>query len=146
MRALNSLVVLACALGAPTVAYASGSARIQQSNGDVRTYQNVHIAVENKQMSVTSADRVGKLVFQKAACEAVGKLIRCYPYSAVLYQHGQRREVHIDRGTAWLNPSANAAQLPRSSTQIPPHGVVMSILTKAGTYVSLTGTVDSFKR
>ena len=146
MRALSFIAFLSILLAVPEAVSAAGSARIQQANGDVRSYPNVRIVIENKQMSVTSADGVGKLVFQKAACSAVGKLIRCYPYAAVLYQRGQARQINIERGTAWLNPTAVGEQLPRSSTMLPPRGVLLSVLTKAGTYLSLTGTVDQLKR
>ena len=146
MRALNFAIALTFVLGIPNAVNATGSARVQQYNGAVRTYSNVRIVIENKQMTITSADGVGKLVFQKAACESIDGLVRCYPYSAVLYQRGESRQIQIDRGTAWLNPGSVKKQLPRSSTQLPPHGVLLSIRTKAGTYVSLTGTVDQLKR
>jgi hypothetical protein len=49
-------------------------------------------------------------------------------------------------GTVWLNPSATTQQLTYSSTQLPPRGVLLSIQTKAGTYVSVTGIIDRIQK
>jgi hypothetical protein len=63
-----------------------------------------------------------------------------------LYQHGQTLHVALASGTVWLNPTATAQPLSMSSAHIPAHGVLMSVNTKAGTYVSLAGTVDEVKK
>jgi hypothetical protein len=52
----------------------------------------------------------------------------------------------LQSGTVWLNPTRTEQPLSYSSTQLAPHGVLMSIHTKAGTYVSLTGTVDEIQK
>lgn len=135
-----------CIAGLAGVASATGTARVQQRDGDVKIYRNVRISIENKQMTLISGDRVGTIVIQKAACSAVDKLIRCYPYAAVLKQRGGTRQIFIENGTAWLNPSDSSQHLPMSSTKLPPQGVLMSVKTKAGTYFSLTGIADRLKR
>lgn len=127
-------------------AAALGTARIQQADGAVKTYANVYIRIANKSMTITSADRKGTLVLQKAACSMVGDLMRCYPYSATLNQHGAVRPISLITGTVWLNPSDVKHQLPKSSTQLPPRGVLLSLKTKKGTYVSVTGTIDELKK
>ncbi len=146
MRVPVLAIALLCVWGFPNAAFATGTARVQQRDGEVRIYRNVHISIAEKQMSLTSGDRVGTIVISKAACSAVGKLVRCFPYSAVLKQHGGSRRIEIRNGTAWLNPSDSKQQLPQSSTQLPPHGVLLSVLTKAGTYFSLDGIVDVLKK
>ncbi|MBV8637448.1 MAG: hypothetical protein JO322_05135 [Candidatus Eremiobacteraeota bacterium] len=125
---------------------ATGTARIQQPDGDVKVYKNVRIAIEHKQMTVTSADGVGTFVISRAACSAVDKLVRCYPYDAVLKQHGMTLPITIVEGTAWLNPSANKAHLPNSGTELEPHGLMLSFRTKRGSYVSLSGVVDVLQK
>ncbi len=136
------IALFACIAVAPLVAFATGTARIQQSSGDVKTYKNVRIAIQQSQMTLTSADGVGKFVISRAACSAVDKLVRCYPYDAVLKQHGETLPITIVDGTAWLNPTETAQTLPNSTTQLGPHGVMLSFKTKRGSYVSLTGVVD----
>lgn len=127
-------------------AIAAGTARIQQADGDVRSYPNVRISIENKTMRMTSADGKGTLVIDKAACNHVGELIRCLPYGARLYQNGEVHSVTIVNGTVWFNPSAGVERLPFSSTQLAHNGVLMSLHTKNGTYVSLDGRVDVVKK
>jgi hypothetical protein len=146
-RVLLSLAVTA-ALGVAFcgTAGATGTVRIQQRDGDSKTYSNVRIVVFNDSMTITSSDGVGTLVLGKAACTKVGELLRCLPYDATLEQHGASTHVPLQSGTVWLNPSATTQQLSLSSTQLPPRGVLLSIQTKAGTFVSLTGIVDRIQK
>ena len=145
MRALYLAAALSLA-ALPAGAYANGTARVQQADGDTRTYQNVRIAIADKQMTITSADGVGTIVIERAGCVAVDKLVRCHPYEASLRQRGQNVPIVIKEGTAWFNPSGEAQQLPMSSQMIPAKGVVMSMSSQKGTFLSLTGVVDSVKR
>jgi hypothetical protein len=119
---------------------------IRQHDGSIRTYTNVRIGIGNDQMELTSSDGQGTLVLGKAACMKEGQLIRCLPYDATLFQGGNKRRIVLQSGTVWLNPTQTKQQLPLSSAQLPPHGVLMSVNTRAGTYVSLTGTVDEMHK
>lgn len=141
-----AIVVFACVLSIPAVAPATGTARIQAPDGNVKVYKNVRIAIEHKQMKLTSADGVGTFVISRAACAAVDKLVRCYPYDAVLKQHGVELPITIVEGTAWLNPGTAKAPVPNSGTQLGPHGVMLSFRTKRGSLVSLTGVVDVLQK
>ena len=125
---------------------ATGTVRVQQHDGSVQTYPNVHISIGNDAMSLTTADGKGTLIIGKASCTKIGELIRCLPYDATLQQHGESRRVALQAGTAWFNPTTSSQPLALSSTQLPAHGVLMSVHTKAGTYVSLTGVVDEIKK
>jgi hypothetical protein len=147
MRALVSVLSFACLLSIQIgAASATGTARVQQHDGAVKTYRNVRIRIENKSMSITSSDGKGTLTISKAACSTIGKLMRCLPYAAVLDQNGRTQPIAMQSGTVWLNPGDAKQQLPHSSTQLSPRGVLLSIQTKAGTYVSLNGTVDELKK
>ena len=146
MNRFSYLLFVACVVSLSAPATATGTARIQQADGDVKVYQNVRIIVEHKQMSITSSDGVGTLIIRKAACSAVEKLIFCLPYSATLNQHGGTKTIMIESGSAWLNPSGDKQSLPHSSTQLPPRGFLLSVRTKAGTYFSLNGVVDQLKK
>ncbi|MGA7569362.1 MAG: hypothetical protein WBG27_00585 [Candidatus Aquilonibacter sp.] len=127
-------------------ARATGTARIAQRDGATKTYTNVRIVVQTESMAITSSDGQGTLVFGKAACTKVGELLRCIPYDATLEQHGQSTHIPLKYGTVWLNPSATTQQLTYSSTQLVPRGVLLSIRTKAGTYVSVTGVIDRIQK
>jgi hypothetical protein len=127
-------------------ASATCSARIQQRDGSTKTYANVRIAVRDQSMWITSSDGQGTLVFGKAACTKIGELLECLPYDATLYQNGERRHVPLQSGTAWFNPTTANQQLTHSSAHLPPRGVLLSVVTKAGTYLTLTGIVDEIKK
>jgi hypothetical protein len=142
VRASVFVMTLACIAGVPCSAFAAGTARVQQRDGAVRIYKDVHIKIAEQRLWITSSDRVGTLVIGKASCTGFDKLIRCLPYTAVLEQRGAKRNLVIENGSAWFNPSKTTQTLPQSSTKLPPHGVLMTLKTKAGTYVSLSGTVD----
>ncbi|HTV93734.1 MAG TPA: hypothetical protein VMG98_13545 [Verrucomicrobiae bacterium] len=147
VRVLAS-VALAAALSAVTCgpASATGTVRIQQRDGATKTYSSVRIVVFNESMAITSSDGQGTLILGKAACTKVGELLRCIPYDATLEQHGEVTHIPLKYGTVWFNPSDDNQQLSYSSTQLPPRGVLLSIQTKAGTYVSLTGIVDRIQK
>lgn len=143
---VSALLAVAIAAVPFGLASATGTARIQQRDGSTKTYTDVRIDVTTESMAITSSDGQGTLVFGKAACTKVGELLRCIPYDATLEQHGQSTHIPLQYGTVWLNPSTTTQQLTYSSTRLPPRGVLLSIQTKAGTYVSLTGIVDRIQK
>jgi hypothetical protein len=122
---------------------ASGTARIQQPDGSVKVYDDVHIRVQGRErLLITSSDGKGTLVVNKASCTAIANLLRCLAYSAELDQNGRVLPIALQTGTLWLNLSSAIHQLPFSSTQLPTRGVLMALATKRGTHVALTGTLD----
>ena len=141
------IVALLCAsVAVATPAGATGTAQIQQPNGSVKTYPKVRILIDSQSMTLVSADGAGTLYIGKAACTKEGELIRCFPYDATYDHNGTRMHIVLQKGTVWLNPTTSKVPLPQSSTQLAPHGVMLSMHTKAGTYMSLTGTVDQIKK
>jgi hypothetical protein len=141
-RVVLAILAAALAVASPWSARAAGTVLVQQRDGSIKTYNNVRITVGNAQMEITSADGQGTLVLGKAACTKVGDLVRCIPYDATLFQNGLKMHIFVQSGTVWLNPTTSNQPLALSSAQLPPHGVLLSLHTRAGTYVSLTGTVD----
>lgn len=121
---------------------ATGTALIQKSDGTIKSYANVHIAVRDEALAITSSDGQGTLVFGKAACTKIGALVRCLPYDATLLQYGGKVHIALRSGTVWLNPTQSSQPLTHSSAKLPPRGVLLLVTTKAGTIVSLTGRVD----
>ena len=144
--AVAGALIIAGLAFAPVIAHARGTARIQQRDGTVKYYHDVLIRIRNEALALTSSDGKGTLVIGKAACLKVGELVECIPYEATLMQNGESHRVMLKSGTAWFNPTTSKQTLSYSSTQIPPHGVILSVQTKAGTYLSLTGTVDQMVR
>jgi len=102
----------------------------------------VKIRIVDKTLRITSADGKGTLVIQKAACSYVGEIQTCLPYQLALEQGGTSKPVNIKRGTVYVNLTSGTLQLPNSTTQIGPRGIVMSMTTKIGTVINLTGTID----
>lgn len=127
-------------------ATATGTARIEHPDGTVSTYSNVRIVIWNESMALTSSDGRGTVVLGKASCTKTDALIRCLPWDATLFQHGEKIHIPLRSGTVWLNPTQAYQQLTDSSTHIPPHGVILAIETKHGTYVTLTGVIDEVHR
>lgn len=147
LKVTLAFVTLCAILSAsPYRAVAVGTARIQLPDGDVKFYKNVFIRIKNEAMAITSADGVGTLVLGKAACTRVGELLRCIPYDATLDQRGRSRHIALQSGTVYVNTSNSPQTLPYSSTKIPPRGVLLSVRSKRGTYVSLSGVIDQVQK
>lgn len=130
----------------PAAASATGTVVIAMRDGSTKTYNNVHVIIWNESMAVTSSDGQGTVVFGKASCTKVGELVKCLPWDATLFQNGEKLRVALARGTVWLNPTTDYQSLTGSSQKIAPHGVLLAVRTKRGTYVTLTGTVDEVHR
>lgn len=147
---LRGILIASIALAAVAVPLhavrATGTVLVQQPDGSKQTYTNVRIAIKDQAMAITSSDGEGTLVLGKAACSIVGALLECLPYDATLLQNGQRFHIPLQSGTVWINPTKTKQQLTFSSTQLPPHGVLLAVKSKRGTYVTLTGTVDEVQR
>ena len=139
---LSFALFLSLLSASPCAADATGTARVQQSDGSLKVYSNVRIVVQHKTMSLTSSDGKGTIVISKAACTQVNDMYRCLPYAVTLDQNGRSVPITLQSGTVWLNPTSTKQPLPQSSIQVEPHGVMLSLQTKRGTYVSLTGTAD----
>ena len=131
---------------ASTAAYAKGTVTVQQSDGSTQQYAGVTIRVVNKTLRITTADGVGTLAIDRAACSYVGNLMMCLPYDMTLDQGGGSHPLDFQRGTVYLNLTDTKQQLPLSSTQLPPQGILLSLTTKIGTIVNLSGTIDAVQK
>jgi len=145
-RYLAAFVLLGWFAGLSGPAEATGTALVQQADGSTRTYAGVSIRVAREELALTTGDGRGTLVIARAACSKVGELVKCLPYDATLFQNGEKAHISLRGGTVWLNPTTSRQSLPLSSAQVPPHGVLVSLTTKAGTYLSLSGTVDEVQK
>jgi hypothetical protein len=145
MRIVASLTLLVF-LGTLAPALATGTLRKQESDGDVTVYNNVSIKVVHRTLRVTSADGKGTLVINQAACSYVDQIQRCYPLKISLEQGGVTQPLDLKNGTIYVNTTDQAQQMPFSSQQLPPKGILLSINTKIGTYVTMTGKVDGIVR
>jgi hypothetical protein len=127
-------------------ALATGTIRLQESDGDVRTYTNVTIKVVHQTLRITSADGKGTLIVNQAACSFVDKIQRCYPLKVSLEQGGVTKPLDLKRGTIYVNTTGAAQPMPMSSQQLPSHGILLSFVTDIETYVTMTGKVDGIVR
>jgi hypothetical protein len=149
MVRLSIALPLVCALGvfATQPAQATGTLRVQQSDGTVQVYPDVVIRlISHKAMTITSADGKGVVKIDQAACSYAGQLRNCLLYHMEWIQSGQLHPINLVRGTIYVNLTAQRQGLPLSSTQLPPNGVLLSFTTKRGTTVSMTGTIDEVKK
>lgn len=138
-------LALLCAFALPSAARATGLVRVQQSDGSVQEYPNatVRYSKEAKALTITTADGKGILVIDQAACSYVGALYRCLLTHMTLTNNGVTHPLDFQSGTIYANTTSDKVNLPLSSQSVPPDGIVMSLQTKVGTYISLIGTIDS---
>ena len=127
------------------VADATGTVRVQQDDGSVQVYKDAMIVVSNKTLRITTADKKGTLIIDKAACSYVGEVMRCLPNSMSLDQGGGLHPLDFQRGTVYLNATDDRQPLPLTSKQLPPRGIMLSLTTRIGTIVDVTGTIDVIK-
>jgi hypothetical protein len=134
-----------CTFAIATPASAFGVVRVQQKDGSIQEYPNVtiHYSKDAKALTITTADGKGTLTIDQAACSYVGEVYRCLLTHMTLTQNGQTNPLDFSRGTIYANTTGRNLNLPLSSQIIPPRGIVMALTTKAGTYISLIGTIDS---
>jgi hypothetical protein len=125
---------------------ATGTVQVRQSDGSSKTYKTVTVKVNASNMAIISADGAGMFVIGKSSCSRFGELVRCLPYDGLLYQYGRSYHIALKNGTLWVNPTQSKQKVPSTSTQLPPRGVLLSMRTKAGTNVSLNGTVDEMQK
>ncbi len=142
MRTIACVSALVFVLACGAAARATGTVLVQQDDGTQQIYRDVRIQVLNKTLRLTTADGEGTLIVDRAACSYVGEMLRCLPIDMKLDQGGGMRPLDFQRGTAYLNLTDQTAQLPQSSQQVPPHSIVMSLTTRIGTIVNVTGAID----
>jgi len=126
-------------------AAATGTMRVQQSDGSVNVYHDVLIRVAQRTLRIGSKDRKGVLVIDRAACSYAGAILRCLPSTMKLEQSGKTHEIPLITGTIYVNLTSEAQQLRHSSTQLAPRDILLALQTKRGTYVSLHGHIDEMQ-
>ena len=138
-------LTLLCAFALLSPAGATGLVRVQQSDGSVQTYPNVVIrySKDSKALTITTADGQGTLTIDQAACSYVDQLYRCLLTHMSLTQGGKTTPLDFSTGTIYANTTDEKLNLPLSSQSVPPKGIVMALQTKRGTYISMTGIIDS---
>ena len=146
MRKLVGFMALFILMSGVTPASATGVVHIHPKNAAVKTYNDVQIAIEPSSLMLTTSDGVGVLYVGRAACTAVGELYKCVPYDATYAAGSTTTHIVLIDGTAWLNPTDKAQLIPGSGRKLAPHGVALTMRTKAGTDVTLSGTADSIYR
>jgi len=144
LRAVVAVVLVVLASSSP--AFAKGTMRVQQADGSVQVYENVRIAVAGRQLKIATADKKGVLLIDRAACTVANKVTTCIPDRVQLKQNGVTKALDFERGTVYFNTSQSPAQLSLSSTQLPPNGTLGSMKSPKGTYVTWTGTLDSYTK
>jgi hypothetical protein len=125
-----------------SIAIAKGTVRIDQVDGTDRRYADSIIRLVGNTIRVFSPDSRDTLIISQTACSYVGEVQRCLPYKLTLRRNRTDHTIGFDRGAIYFNPSAVAQPLPRSSTQLPPNGVLVFVRTARGTSIAVHGTVD----
>jgi hypothetical protein len=145
-RCAALLVAGALTVAGAIPAQAEGIARIAERDGTVREYPVSLQVIDHRAVHIVSADGRDTLAVSKAACSYLGELERCLPYRIVLDRAGKRHPIDFRQGTEYLNRTASEQQLPLSSRHVPPHGILLLLVTAHGTYITVSGTIDGFSR
>jgi hypothetical protein len=141
MKLVGAIVVaMVFALSAP--ASATGTVRIQQKNGSVRTYTGVTMKAANKSLTLISADKVSSVVISGAECAREAPIIRCTGGGFSLLQDGKRHAVPFKTATFYFNQTDQDQLLPLSTTKVPAHSVIFAVQTAKGTYITGNGRLD----
>lgn len=146
MRTVGCLAVVLFCLATTIPSLATGTFRVQESGGTERVYKDVLINIVHQTLRVTSADGQATFVINHAACAYDGYLERCTPIKMSLERGSTIRSIDFTGGTIYINPTRHTQQLSHSSTQLPPHGILLSIRATNGTFVSMSGTIDGLVR
>jgi len=140
--AVCAVLATAFTLAAAAGARAQGTITIQHAGQNAETYERVAVKVINNTLNVTSEDGKGTLIITQAACFYQKELEVCLPTAVSLVQSGGVHALDLHRGTVYVNMTATSQPLPHSSQQLPPRGIVMSLLSGKGTYINLVGKID----
>jgi hypothetical protein len=130
------------------VAYAgaTGTVRIAQGTGTPQVFSGANVRIVHQTLQVTSSDGKRVLIKAHANCAYAGTLEHCEPYSVRISQNGSLQPVSLASGDGYFNPTKHPQTVPNSTTQLPGHGVVLTLRTKDGTSVSVNVTIDQFER
>jgi hypothetical protein len=146
MRFVAATVMLALCASIAAPCLAAGTARVQESNGSVRVYHNVAINIVHQTLRITSADGKETFVINHAACAYAGVFEHCTPLRISLERGGTTRALDAAGGTIYINPTKHTQTLSNSTTQLPPHGISLTISTKDNTYITVNGQIDGLVR
>ena len=135
-----TIACFACAQSAAAL----GTATVQKVDKPIDTYKDVRIVLQPKTaLLITTADGQGTLIIDKAACSYVGDVQTCLPTSVKLKQNGTVSPIDIRQGTIYANLTGQSQPLSNSSMRLPPNGILMSVTTKIGTIINVTGVIDT---
>ncbi len=143
--AITCLALAAAWLAAGPPASARGVALIQESDGTVKRYSDVYMALSGQMLTLRSPDKKGTLRILTGACSFDKSVERCLPYSVTLTQAGKTHEIAISHGSVFLNITNEARHLPLSSDILAPRTVLVLFKTAHGTYVTVKGTLDEVR-
>ena len=145
-RFWTAAAIALCIAALPLTGAARGTVRVQKADGSVQVYPNVKISVVHHTLRMTTQDNQGTIVITDGACSMIDAIMRCLPYNFKLEQNGETNALDFDFGTVYYNPTTSKQQLRHSSTQLPADGILGSFRSTRGTYVSVSGTLDSVQR
>ncbi len=123
-------------------AMATGTVRIQQRDGSVKTYDGVIMKVGHKTLTLISADKVSTVGITGADCAPNGALVRCTGGGFSLLQDGQKHVVPFKSATFYFNPTDGDQVLPLSTMKIGARSVIFAVQTAKGTYITGNGKLD----
>jgi hypothetical protein len=136
------VVTTALTVFIPVPARAMGTMTIRKADGHTDVYSDVEVKVIHNALYMTSEDGKGTLLINRAACSYQGKVMVCLVTGATLVQAGETNPLDFKRGTLYVNMTGDPQPLVLTTTKIAPQSVLLSITTKKGTYIGLTGRID----
>ncbi|HEV8021220.1 MAG TPA: hypothetical protein VGP41_08180 [Candidatus Lustribacter sp.] len=140
---LFGLMLAACMLAVAAPAFATGTVRIQQRDGSVKTYPSVILKLDGSwSLALTSADKVSTVVLSGGNCTPAGDIVRCSGGRLSFHQDGRNHAVPFKTATFYFNLTDRQQPLSSSATKIAPNSVSFAVTTAKGTSLTGSGKLD----
>jgi len=134
---LGSSLVLA----APTLA--EGLVTVEYPNGDSNNYPDVKILSNNEILSVDDGGEGKVLQILKKDCHKEGEVSVCNGGTASIDTYGVKEAMLVKQMVVFTNNTNQAQPIKDSKVTLGPKSVMAEILTQKGTYINISGKIDS---
>jgi len=135
-------IVVGLALFTTSLASATGTVKIQQSDGSISTYSDVGLKITKTALYMTSSDKVSTVVVSGATCTKNDDMYRCTGGGMTLDEDGKPHTVPFKSATFYFNLTDQDQTLSMSTMKLGAHSVMFVAQTAKGTFITGNGKID----
>jgi len=129
------------ALAAPTLA--EGLVTVEYPNGDSTNYPGVRILSNNEILNVKDGEEGKVLEIQKKDCHTEGEVAVCTGGTVIIDTYGVKEAMLVKQLVVFTNTTTKQQPIKDSKVTLGPKSVMAEILSQKGTYVNISGKIDS---